>query len=56
MVRLHGPKYETLIGEVSRVEKGMIHHPGGLRARSALIQLETGEQLTYPLLNLDVVE
>jgi len=55
-VRILSEPYRGLVGSLVQVFPALMRLPNGVRATSASVRLETGEQVTVPLSNLDVLE
>lgn len=54
-VRLRCDPYASHIGTIVKIHSGLVTLPSGLRARSADVKIENGEQVLVPLVNLEVV-
>src|SRR5690349_18802993 len=54
-VRLRRPPNAGMIGTLSNLPAGLSALPSGLRAPAAEVQLETGEAVLVPLINLEAV-
>jgi hypothetical protein len=55
-VRVHAPPYAGKIGSIASLHPGQTRLSNGLRTPTAEIKLETGEFVTVPLANMDVLE
>lgn len=55
-VRLHGAPYAGQVATLVSLNSGLTRLPTGLRARSATVRLENNDQVSIPLVNLDVLE
>jgi hypothetical protein len=56
VVRVVAPPYRSQTGRIIRIRPGLTTLTNGLRAPAADIQLETNEEVTVPLANLDLLE
>jgi hypothetical protein len=54
-VRMRRPPYAGLVGTITNLPAGLSLLPSGLRATSADVKLENGENVLVPLVNLEVV-
>jgi len=55
-VRILRAPYTAAIGTLVSLRPGQVIFPSGLRAQSATVRLENGEQVAVPLANLEVIE
>ncbi len=55
-IRVIAPPYTGQIGSISTFHPGQTRLPNGLRTSAAEVELETGQFVTVPLANLDVLE
>ena len=55
-VRLHGAPYAGQVATLVSLNSGLTRLPTGLRARAATVRLENNDQVSIPLVNLDVLE
>lgn len=54
-VRINRAPWFGAVGSLTTILPGMTPLPNGVRARSAAVQLQSGEQVTVPLANLEVL-
>ncbi|HJS20018.1 MAG TPA: hypothetical protein VJ785_14820 [Anaerolineales bacterium] len=54
-VRMRRPPYAGMVGTIANLPAGLSLLPSGLRAASADVKLENGENVLVPLVNLEVV-
>ena len=54
-VRMRRPPYAGMVGTIANLPAGLSLLPSGLRAVSADVKLENGENVLVPLVNLEVV-
>ena len=54
-VRMRRAPHAGVIGTLSRLHSGLTKLPSGLRAPTADVKLENGEQIVVPLVNLEIV-
>jgi hypothetical protein len=54
-VRINRAPWFGAVGSVASILPGMTALPNGIKAKSAAVQLQSGEQVTVPLANLEVL-